>query len=649
MRKNWFSVPVAAAVAAPFLIVLNAHVALAQDTSTAATTGETAEITSAEITTTTTTSTTGTQEVGAPLGEDASTDLDSAAPLPAGTVPVDESLLPLSAMGDDALPSLQEAANNPYLRANTAGLTTGRTAGDQEYGAFTPPPVTPVEDTAADDHNPELMSVLGEEVYNRRVNISTQENTDVEEVIRLLALRANLNFVYGEGVIKGKITLNLNDVPLGVALQSLLSTQDLAIVREGENVMRIAPRQILKPGVTADMRTVYIKLNWVPGDTLAKTLSSAVHGSGGSIQPHAESNTLIITDTASNVAILRDLIAQLDVPEKQVMIEARMVELLLRAGRELGSSFDISRIDSNGTSQLTKVGLNDAAGEIIPVDGIISTLAGANGNPAIGFGGVASILGQQFDIDLMLDGLEQRQIVHTLANPRVITLNNQQANIEITRDIPYVEDGQGPTQGSTIQNVEFKQSSVRLNVLPVITNNGYVRMKLEPKQEIFSGFDQITGRVPIIDTRTALTNVIVKDEDTVVLGGLRQISAGDTKREFPWLAKSPVLGWLFKNDNKAHEKNDLMLFVTPHIVKAPTLTPAENYKYTRIDAHWDLPDYFFDDSVDQREANHRFEADMDPRNYYPHDLLLPMPPDADTVSNTATAVDSYGASAEQLK
>ena len=167
-------------------------------------------------------------------------------------------------------------------------------------------------------------------------------------------------------------------------------------------------------------------------------------------------------------------------------------------------------------------------------------------------------------------------------------------------------------------------------------------MKLEPKQEIFSGFDEVTNQIPIIDTRTAITNVIVKDEDTVVLGGLRQISATDTKREFPWLAKSPVLGWFFKQDDKRHEKNDLMLFVTPHIIKAPQLTPAENYKYTRVDAHWDLPDYFFDDSVDQRESHHHFEADMDARNYYPQNLLLPSP-EGSAVDSSANSVNTYGA------
>lgn len=646
MRKNWLSVHVAAAVAAPFLIALNAHVALAQTNETPATAIEDTSAKSGQVTTTTTT-TTGTLEAEAPVNAIPATDLDTA--VPAGEnapLPDVDGLLPLAAMGDDALPSLQEARNNPYLRSNTAGLSTGRTSGDQEFGAFLPPTVTETQDLNKAP-NTELIAVLGSEVYNRRVNISTPPDTNVEEVVRLLAERADLNFVYSTGVITGQITLNLRDVPLGVALQSLLSAQDLAIVREGDNVMRIAKREDVKPGSKIDMQTVYIKLNWVQADTLGKTLLSAVSGTGGKIQPHTESNTLIITDSSPNIAILRDLVAQLDVPEKQVMIEARMVELLLVAGRQLGSNLSVTSKDSSGNSPLG-ISTGGAEGSVTAVDGIISGLLGSATNPRLGFGGTASILGSDLNIGLALDGLEQKQVVHTLANPRVITLNNQTANIEITRDIPYVEDGQGPSQGTTIQNVEFKQSSVRLNVLPVITNNGYVRMKLEPKQEIFSGFDQITGKVPIIDTRSAITNVIVKDEDTVVLGGLRQISAGDTKREFPWLAKSPVLGWFFKNDNKNHEKNDLMLFVTPHIVKAPQLTPAENYKYTRIDAHWDLPDYFFDDSVDQRESNHRFEADMDARNYYPNNLLLPPVDGADT-ANTSAVSAGYTSTGDPMK
>ena len=91
--------------------------------------------------------------------------------------------------------------------------------------------------------------------------------------------------------------------------------------------------------------------------------------------------------------------------------------------------------------------------------------------------------------------------------------------------------------------------------------------------------------------------------------------------------EAPIIGWFFKNDEKSNLKTDLMLFVTPHIVKSPVLTPAENYKFTRVDAHWDLPDFFFDESMDQREAHHRYEMEHNPRDYYQQTMKLPPPVD----------------------
>src|SRR5690606_21890334 len=118
---------------------------------------------------------------------DRAAELEGADPLLPGAFEDDNALLPLSAMGDDALPSLQQAQNNPYLRANTAGLETGRTEGGQEFGAFLPPTVTETDELANSQGDAELIGVLGEEVYNRRVNISTPADTEVEEVIRILA------------------------------------------------------------------------------------------------------------------------------------------------------------------------------------------------------------------------------------------------------------------------------------------------------------------------------------------------------------------------------------------------------------------------------------------------------------------------------
>jgi type IV pilus assembly protein PilQ len=567
--------------------------------------------------------------------------------------PAPASTTPPPFPGDDILPSLREAANNPYLQTDKA---TGEPGAEQAMRAFVPPTVQQSAEERTRRAGEELRDVLGDEVFNQRVNISTPPDTEIAEVIRLLAERAQLNFVVPAGVISGRVTLNLRDVPLGVALQSLLAAQDLSLVREGENVLRIVPRKQIQPG-QVETRTIYIKLNWVTADTVLTALQNfSGNQQQGQVKAHKESNTLIITDTPTNVALLRDIVAQLDVPQKQVMIEARLVELIVDNARRLGSKTIVERRDSSGNSQATgllssnaartetrtRIEIDDEGRPVTveetvnvpaaPVDQLLSSLLVGQGSPSLNFGTVISIFGKEFDVAATLDGLENRNVINTLANPRVITLNNEQAYIDITRKIPYIEAQQGVSQNVTAATVKFEEAGVRLAVLPNITNNGFIRMRLEPDQKIKGAdfFNPTTGsNVPVIDRRTAVTNVIVKDEDTVVIGGLRQIESSRLKAQVPWLGQVPVLGWFYKNDAKSHRKNDLMVFVTPHIVKAPVLTTAENYKYSRIDAHWDLPDYFFDDSVESREARHRGELDMTSRNYYPNLMKLPPVQDAE--------------------
>jgi len=546
-------------------------------------------------------------------------------------------------LADDALPTGDAIEASPWTKA-----------GQQEV-PFVPPSIQKTAAERAEETGRELRGVLGDEIFDQLVTVTTGADEDLAQVIRLLAERANLNFIYAEGVIKGRVTLNLRDVPLGVALQSLLAAHDLALVREGANVFRIVRRQDVQQ-TTVETKTIYIKVNWVPAETIADTLRDIIQaGKAGTqvaeIKAHKESNTIIVTDTPPNVALIRDLVAQLDVPQKQVMIEARMVELLINNGRQLGSATTFERPDKSGNSSaLGTLGKNaehketvshveiDANGKptIVteevtvpakPVDTLVSNLLVGGGAPSLSFGTVISILGKDFDVAATLDALEARRIANILANPRVITLDNETAQINIKRDNPYIEAQQGVGQQAVAASVKFKESGVELMVTPNITDNGYIRMKLMPRQEIYAGEfkNPTTGsNIPIIDKREALTNVIVKDEDTVVIGGLREIDSSDARSQVPWLGQVPIIGWFYKGQSRGFLKNDLMLFVTPHIIKTPVLTAAENYNYSRLDAHWDLPDYFFDDSVEIRERRHRGEANGDPLGVAPEPVRVPV-------------------------
>ncbi|AXA36496.1 Type IV pilus biogenesis protein PilQ [Candidatus Sumerlaea chitinivorans] len=587
-----------------------------------------------------TTATTQTEQATTAASEFFAGQMGSAAQAIPGAV--EEPAQPAVPVGDDAYPSGEEIERSPYFKPSKG-----------ESVAFVPPPIQKTMSERSEETGRELRAVLGEEVFNLRINIVTPPDEELANIIRLLAERAQLNFIYAEGVIKGRVTLNLKDVPLGVALQSLLAAHDLALVREGANVFRIVRRQDIQQ-TAVETKTIYVKVNWVPAQTIADTLKD-IMGAGvgtkvGEVKAHKESNTVIITDTPPNVALMRDIIAQLDVPQKQVMIEARLVELLINNGRQLGSATTIERPDKSGNSRaLGTLGDNAEHKETVnkvvigedgkptivteeitvpatPVNTLVSNLLVGGGAPSFSFGKVISILGKDFDVAGTLDALESRRIANILANPKVITLDNETAQISITRDNPYIEAQQGVGQQAVAASVKFKQSGVELLVTPNITDNGYVRMKLQPRQEIYAGDfkNPTTGsNIPIIDKREALTNVIVKDEDTVVLGGLREIDSSDARSQVPWLGQVPVIGWFYKGSSRGFLKNDLMLFVTPHIIKTPVMTAAENYRYSRLDAHWDLPDYFFDDSIELRERRHRGEVDGDPRAYSPEPVKVP--------------------------
>lgn len=192
--------------------------------------------------------------------------------------------------------------------------------------------------------------------------------------------------------------------------------------------------------------------------------------------------------------------------------------------------------------------------------------------------------------------MENRNEIVVLANPKVITLNNVPATIDITENLPYTE-GVISDQGQFVtEEVEFEETGIKMTVTPNITNNGYVRMTIEPEQRILRRYVATRyGVVPQIDTRKSLTNVIVKDEDTVVVGGLRKMQRSNDVTGVPWFHRIPLFGWLFKDTANTAEKLELIIFVTPHIIKEPMLTAEEQFRYEQIDYDWELPDYFYDE------------------------------------------------------
>jgi type IV pilus assembly protein PilQ len=512
-------------------------------------------------------------------------------------------------------------------------------AGEQELAPYLPPAVPEAKEPTPEEKERKL---LEQEIFNQVVTLDFKD-ADLQNVIRVIAAKTGLNIIMAKGQVKGTVTLHLENVKLGAALDSILKTHDLAFILEPSNIVRIVPRKQVRAEVV-EVKTIHRSINWVEALELEKTLSP-FKSPYGKIKADPVSNSLIIIDTPDRIAEMEKLIVLLDVPEKQVMIEARMVDMTQEASRRLGIQWGVFRKDTDwispGTTSLITgqprqevlrsepvIGYRpvyDNTGNQVMVpdpnspgsltglqepyvtgwDQIthditadqLSTILGewAGRGSLLQLGQVLHIFGKDYNLELALDALETAKLVTVLANPKVITLNNVEANIEIKSKIPYLEAVQGPSGQFITNEVEFEETGQKIKVTPNITNNGYVRMKVEPEQRILRGY-AING-VPLIDERKAVTNVIVQDESTAVIGGLRQHNRSKDTDSIPWLGQIPVLGWLFKGRIYGDDKLELVMFVTPHILKEPQLTEKEQNYYDKIDSSWKLPDYFFDETL----------------------------------------------------
>jgi type II secretory pathway component GspD/PulD (secretin) len=285
-------------------------------------------------------------------------------------------------------------------------------------------------------------------------------------------------------------------------------------------------------------------------------------------------------------------------------MEVRLVDMSESASRAFGF-----RTDFTESTDLTDFGVIDEDGNVsVGDDGILESVlrpesAGFVGFPYVGNSALQinhindiSIFGNRYTIDMELNAFEARNEAVTLANPIILSLNNKEAEIEIKRQIPY-QDAVNTAQGS-VATIKFQDIGTKILFLPRITNNGFVQMEITPEQKIQVG--QTETGVPIVDERNAVTSVIVRDEQTVALGGLRQFASTMGEDGVPWLLRAPVVKWLFKNQRNSQERVELFIFVTPHIVKDPEPTSYELGMYEKIDYNWDLPDYYFDEVIPRK-------------------------------------------------
>jgi type IV pilus assembly protein PilQ len=439
------------------------------------------------------------------------------------------------------------------------------------------------------------------EKLDAEIGSLTFKDTDLSDVIRFIGRKLDLNFIFDSDVVKGKVTLTFRNVRVRDALDSILTAQKLALVPDDSGIFRIVPADRVG-GQEVETRTEVIELKWVNAADVKRTMQPFL-SPHGKMELNEESNVLIITDVPPNLVNIKELIGKIDKAERQVMIEARLIDVNVGALRNLGVSWT--------ASQANKASAKEPGAPNVDVLGVANVLyeglGYSSGVGSLALGDRVGLFGQDYNINFVMDAFESRDIVEVLANPRVTTLNNVPALISIIEKIPYQEAVQGPSQSAVTIEVEFERAGVDITVRPIITPDDFVRMEINLAQMIFR---ERVGTEPLapprIDERKADTNVIVKSGNTVVLGGLRQIRKLEGTRAVPWLHQVPLFGWLFKNKNHDQQKTELVLMMTPTVIKdAVSLTDREKELYNRLDSQWHLPDRWFDDVAPPEFENTR--------------------------------------------
>ena len=401
---------------------------------------------------------------------------------------------------------------------------------------------------------------------------------EVRALLQVIADFTGLNIIASD-TVGGNLTLRLKDVPWDQALDIILQSKGLSKRKNG-NVVLIAPSDELATKEKLELeakqqiieleplRTESFVISYAKASDIQTLLSGGTQkilSKRGSATTDARTNTLFVQDVPSRLEEVRRLISQLDVPVRQVLIEARIVIADDKYSRQLGARFGSgSGFTTNGRN--VGIGANLGTTSTIAGGGIPSGDLNVN-LPVAGAAGSLAMtilnLGNGNIVNLELSALEAENRGKVVSSPRIMTADKKKALITQGTEIPYFT--QAASGGATIS---FKQAVLSLDVTPQITPDDKVIMDIEIKKDAVGVFVQSgTSSAPSIDVRTLKTQILVDNGDTAVLGGIfEQISRTDVTK-VPILGDIPIIGNLFKNTRKQEDKTELLIFITPRIIK----------------------------------------------------------------------------------
>lgn len=418
--------------------------------------------------------------------------------------------------------------------------------------------------SSRDLSNPYEARVMGsaEKQYTGEPITLNLKDADVKDTLQKFSDLTGLNIVLDPDV-RGTVTVSLTDIPWDQALELILKINGLGYVLEG-NVMRIAPtgklaneeaekqRLIKAQEQNRPTRTIIQKLSYARGGAL-QSLIKQVMTPRGDVLFDNRSNSLIIKELAENLPVVLDLIRNLDTPPMQVMIEARIVEAKRNFSESLGISWNFVGQANNN--------FGNSTGLVFPNSGSVRGGVALPAGPELIGVSLANVL-DSFRLNMALSAAESRGLAKIISSPKIQAAQGTMASIQSGTQVPI------QTTVNNTTSVLYVDATTRLDVTPFITAEGTVMMEIAiQRREPLSGINIAGGGNVPLSTRDARTQLLVRDGGTAVIGGIMKLTTNSQRNMVPGLWKIPLLGNLFKNRADAEETDELMIFITPRIMK----------------------------------------------------------------------------------
>lgn len=456
-----------------------------------------------------------------------------------------------------------------------------------------------------------------------RITMDFKE-ADIKDVLRIISYKSGMNIVSGEDV-KGTVTIHLVDVPWQKALDVILKTYGFGYDKD-ENIISVTTLEKLqerreKKKLAAEVESLISRvfnLKYLDAGDAKKSLEPMLSARGKITiveitgqkgwefgaeklgkrlreeeERIAKSKTLIATDTPSTLERMEILLEQIDVKPEQILIEARIMEVNRDRLKDLGIDWGTGSAGAE-SSTITGIAIDKTDGNVVSTLGAQGL--GSQVSPSI-FGPKATISGTEpfnaglevlyqkltgTQFEIMLHALEENVHTNILSAPRIMTLNNQEATILVGRKYPILKESASEATTTTAKQLDYYQDiGIQLNVVPQICADGYINMIIHPAVSSFYAW--VDSTYPIITTREIETQVLMKDGETIVIGGLLKEIKSESKITVPILGHIPLLGLLFQRRTIDIEKIDLLIFITARIVTSAEAANAHSLSESKIE------------------------------------------------------------------